>query len=123
VVNDSLAFYQNDWALIYANGTVTWGVDLYLSKVVTAAESINSLYLSITGRRGDSGGMNYWYSDYMNACESNANCDPSTAATVVNQEALNQVANAIQFSYDSGEGTWGGLVGEFTYCEAKAMGY
>ena len=109
--------------LIYANGNVSWGVDLFLIKVQPIAESINSLYLSITGRRGDSGGMNYWYSDYMNACESNANCDPASAATFVNQEVLNQVANAIQFSYNNGEGTWGGLVGEFTYCEAKAMGY
>ena len=91
--------------------------------VVPAAESINSLYLSITGRRADSGGLNYWYSDYMNACESSANCDTASAATIVSPEALNQVSNAIQFSYDNGEGTYGGLVGEFTYCEAKAMGY
>ena len=123
VVSDSLAFWENDMVLIYANGTVNWGIDLFLVKIQPVAESLNDVYLSITGRRADRSGLNYWYADYLNVCSDDANCDVSTASTLVNQAVLDQVVVKIQYSYDNQEGTWGGLVGEFTYCEAKAMGY
>ena len=122
VVSDGLAYYENDMVLVFANGEVIWGVDLFILDVFPIAASINAIYQSVLGRPADQSGLNYWVSDYLNQCDADPACDPGAAKTFVNATHLSTVENAIVYSYSVGDAAKGSVT-VYSYCEAKAAGY